>query len=92
MPNSHLVLVLMITSLYNAFMAKKQRFSDQLRRAVMECGKTRYKISLETDIPQSNLSRFVHGNAGLSMESIDLLCECIDARLEMDRKAPKKKR
>ena len=35
---------------------------------------TRYKISQATGISQANLSRFVHGTRGLSMESLDALC------------------
>ena len=70
-------------------MAKKQRFSDQLRRAVQEAGKTRYQIHKETGIDQGNLSRFVNEGAGLSMESIDKLCECLGLWLAADDPAKK---
>ena len=39
--------------------------SEQLRRAVETCGQTRYRISQETGIPESVLSRFVAGGAGV---------------------------
>ena len=70
-------------------MATKQPISDQLREAIRECGKTRYRISLETDISESILSRFVNRGAGLSLANIDILCKCIGARLEWDAPASK---
>ncbi len=48
--------------------------TDQLRRAVQDCGETRYSISKTTGIPASVLSRFVASGAGLRSENIDLLC------------------
>ena len=66
-------------------MAKKQSFTDQLRNAVLNCGKTRYAISMETGIPQSQLSRFVNGDGGLSIESIDVICRAIGAELTLKR-------
>ena len=59
--------------------------SDQLRAAVLNCGKTRYRISIETGIPQPTLSRFLNQGAGLSLETIDKLCDCIGARLTTRR-------
>ncbi len=62
-------------------MPKKQPFSEQLRQAIERSDKTRYRISLETDIAQSILSRFVNQGAGLSMESVDRLVECLDLKI-----------
>ena len=58
-----------------------KRISDQLREAVIKSGKTRYRISKETGILQSTLSRFVRGECGLGLDAIDSLCECIGVRL-----------
>jgi hypothetical protein len=59
-----------------------KRISDQLREAIERSGKTRYRISLETGITQSQLSRFVNDPAvSLSLANIDKLCECIGAEL-----------
>lgn len=71
-------------------MAARQTLTEQLREAVRQSDKSRYRISIETGIPQSVLSRFVHGQSGLGVENIDLLCECIGARLVVDAK-PKSK-
>jgi hypothetical protein len=72
-------------------MAKTLRFSGQLRRAVEIATKTRYRISQETGIAESILSRFVNKGAGLSMESIDKLCDCLGLRLTEDDPAGKHK-
>ena len=65
-------------------MAKKRPISEQLREAIRRSGKTRYRISLETGISESILSRFVNRRAGLSLANIDVLCECIGVRLMWD--------
>ena len=45
-------------------MAKKRPISEQLREAIRRSGKTRYRISLETGISESILSRFVNQGPG----------------------------
>ena len=70
----------------------RQKFSDQLRQAIERADKTRYQISMETNIAQSTLSRFIHGKGGLSLESIDLVCQCIGGRLVTDSMGRKKGR
>jgi DNA-binding Xre family transcriptional regulator len=59
----------------------KKRLSDQLRAAVLNAQQTRYQISKATGISEGNLSRFVHGTAGLSLESLDRLCDFLDVRV-----------
>ena len=86
-----IILLVFISSIGNdTGMAIKQTLGDQLRDAIRKCNKTRYRISMETGIEQSALSRFVNGTAGLGLENIDLLAECIGARLVVDAK-PKSK-
>lgn len=63
--------------------------TDQLRRAVEECGQTRYAISKATGIPASVLSRFVAGGGGLRSENIDRLSAYLG--LELRAKARKRK-
>ena len=83
------MLAFTITNGYTSIMAKKQSFTEQLRKAVLNCGMTRYAIFKATGIPQSQLSRFVHGGGGLSIESIDELCEFIGAELVLKQPRPK---
>ncbi len=48
-------------------MTKKQakQFSDEIRAAVENCGKTRYQIAKETGIDAAALCRFVQGQVGV---------------------------
>ena len=60
-------------------MARKQHsFSEQLRQAIDQDERSRYRISMETGIPQGQLSRFMHGKGGLSLRSVDRLCSCLE--------------
>ena len=61
---------------------KQQRFSDQIRRAVKRCGKTRYRLAKETGVDQSLLSRFVRGKSNISLNMIDKLADNIGLRIE----------
>jgi uncharacterized protein YerC len=70
----------------------QKSISDQLRAAVLLCGKSRYRISQETGIDEGVLSRFINTEAGLSMASIDKLCECIGAELVLTAERVKPKR
>jgi hypothetical protein len=69
----------------------RKPFSDQLREAVEQSGKSRYLISLQTGILQSTLSRFVHGECGLGLGAIDRLCDCIGAELKPNKTRSKGK-
>ena len=73
-------------------MAKKDPFSERLRRDVRECGTTRYEISKQTGIPESSLSRFVVGGSGLSMHNLDLLVEFLELVAKSRRKASEERR
>ena len=59
-------------------------FTEQLQSAITESHLSRYRISLETGIPQGQLSRFVNGKGGLSIRSIDRICSLLDLRLQPD--------
>jgi transcriptional regulator with XRE-family HTH domain len=71
-------------------MAKRLQFSEQLRRAVLSCGISRYRLSQETGISESLLSRFVNGDVGISLENIDIICDQIGGQLSIV-KPPKRK-
>ncbi|MBU4271580.1 MAG: helix-turn-helix transcriptional regulator, partial [Planctomycetes bacterium] len=68
-------------------MTKKQakQFSDEIRAAVQNCGKTRYRIAKQTGIDAATLCRFVQGQVGLSMDSLDKLAACIGIRLVVQK-------
>ena len=54
---------------------KKQplSLSDELRQAIERSGVSRYSIWQQTGIDQGSLSKFMDGERGLGMESIDKL-------------------
>ena len=72
-------------------MKKAQRFSDQLRAAILNAGETRYRISKATGIPEGNLSRIVRGDACMSEKSLNLLFEHLGLSLVGPEKAKGKK-
>ena len=47
----------------------------------MKAAVSRYQISKATGIPASNLSRVVHGRAGLSLDTVDKLSAYLGLRL-----------
>ena len=51
--------------------------SDQVRKAIRDCGLTRYRLSHLTGIHESTLSKFMSGSRGLSMAALDALAPVI---------------
>ena len=65
----------------------RTKLSDQLRQAIDTCGQTRYAISKATGIAEATLCRFMSGERGLPMKTLDTLADY----LELDIQAPKRK-
>ena len=59
----------------------KQNVVDQLRHAIRESGQTQLAISAATGIPQGNLSKFLSGERGVSIENFALLCDHLKLKL-----------
>jgi hypothetical protein len=64
------------------------RLSDQIRQAVEGCGLSRYAISKATEIDQATLSRFVSGERGLPMNTLDVLAEFLDLNITTGARYP----
>jgi len=75
-------------------MKKKQpiRFSDEIRAAIENCGMTRYRISKNTGIDAAALCRFVQGQVGLTLDSLDKLAECIGLHVTTIAAKPRSKK
>lgn len=61
-------------------MPKKQQrasLSDELRQAIERSGLSRYSIWQQTGIDQGSLSKFMDGERGLGLESIDKLADLL---------------
>ncbi len=73
-------------------MTKPMGFIEQLRGAIAQSGISMYRLAQLSRIDQSQLSRFMRGERGLSIEGIEKICEIIGARLVIDSKpkAPKR--
>ena len=66
-------------------MRKYIPLTEQLRQALLNCGQTRYAISKATGIGQDKLSRFVHGERGVSCEVMDTLGKYLRLRIVTDK-------
>lgn len=64
--------------------SKRKTLSEELREAVERSGVTRYAIWQETGIDQGTLSKFMAGNRGLSIESIDKLADLLGLHIVTD--------
>lgn len=51
--------------------ANKSTLSQQIREAILQADVSRYEIARETGVGQPALSRFVHGERGLSLDALD---------------------
>ena len=65
---------------------RHKKLSDQIRAAVDESGITRYRLAKETAIDQGALSRFHHGTARLSMDTLDRLAEYLELEIVTRKK------
>ena len=77
---------------HNALMTKRRttKLSDQVRRAIDDCGQTRYRIAQKTGIDQSALAKFYNGHRGLSTTALDRLGEYLGLRIVMDQTSTEK--
>ncbi|MFP4107414.1 MAG: helix-turn-helix domain-containing protein [Phycisphaerae bacterium] len=55
--------------------------SDQLRQAIDKSGMSRYRICQILQISQGHFSRFMHGDAGFSIEHLDELADLLDLHI-----------
>ncbi len=62
---------------------------DQIREAIQASGKSRYRISKDTEITQSQLSRLLSGKRGLSIEALENMAEYLGFEVTLK---PKQKR
>jgi transcriptional regulator with XRE-family HTH domain len=61
-------------------MARKIKFSDQLRQTVDDSGLSRYRIAKMLGVSESLLSRFMSGK-WLGQETVDALAKLLDLQI-----------
>jgi transcriptional regulator with XRE-family HTH domain len=66
------------------------KLTDQLRKAIEDCGLTRYEIAKQTGIDESALAKFFNGHRGLSMEALNALGKFLQLTITMGRKPDRK--
>ncbi|MEZ4515303.1 MAG: helix-turn-helix transcriptional regulator [Chloroflexota bacterium] len=54
---------------------------DDIRIAINASGKSRYRLWQETGISQPQLSQFMAGTKGLSIEALENLARCMDMEI-----------
>ncbi len=66
-----------------------ETFSDQLRRIIADCGRSRYAVCKAAGIDPAHLHRFVNDRPGgrLTNDSIDKLAAVLRLRLVVDSDA-----
>ena len=64
--------------------AESQTLSEQLKVMITTASVSRYAIAKATGVAESQLSRFLSGRAGLSLESIDKVGRFLGLRLVVE--------
>jgi len=72
-------------------MSKRLSLSDQIRRAVDECGLSRYEVCKRLGLDQAHLSRFMAGTEGMSIPLLDRLADFLGVRVVIEKKAGQRK-
>ena len=62
---------------------KSSTIVDQLRQAIADSRETEYMIAKQSGVSQSVVSRFVHGERGIGLETAAKLCA--DLKLNLKR-------
>lgn len=71
--------------------SKRPTISEQLKSAISEYGDTPYALAKASGVSQAALSRFINGERGLTLDSVEKLCEVLGLELQPagQVKAPK---
>ena len=76
-----------MTACENTSIITSMTFSDQVRRAIRNCGLTRYRLAQEAGVEQASLSRFMAGS-GITTTTLDAIAKVL--RLSVEMKGPTK--
>ena len=64
---------------------------DEIRGAIKASDKSRYRLSKETSIPESQLSRLMTGEKGLSFDALERLVDALELEIVIQKKSKRKK-
>ena len=65
---------------------------NEIHRAIERSGETRYAIAKGSGVSQAQLSRFVNGQQGLSIEVIEALADYLELEIILKPKTKRKAR
>ena len=65
---------------FNMPVTKPQTLADQLRQAIEHSGVTLYKLSQDSGVDRSQLSRFMRGERDMSLLVTDKVCQVLGLR------------
>jgi len=68
-----------------AMVEKRDSLIGQIRRAARECGLPQNALARAAGIDKAALSRFVHGERGLTMENLNALADVLNLRIVAGR-------
>ncbi len=68
------------------------RVYEELRKAIRASSKTRYRLWHDTGIDQGQLSRFMAGDGGLSIENVEKLVEALGLEIIVRPKRSEKRK
>jgi hypothetical protein len=60
--------------------------SDQLRKAVLNSGLTRYRVAVDAQVDHAVLRRFLSGERDIKLQTADRLAEYLGFELKKERK------
>lgn len=63
---------------------------NELREAIESAGVSRYRISIESGVSQSHLSRFMSGESGCSVENAEKIAEALGLEIVLRPKQRKR--
>ena len=61
-----------------AMVKRHRKPSDQVRKAIADCGMSRYAIAKATGITQATLSRFMAGRVAITLDTLDALADLLE--------------
>jgi predicted XRE-type DNA-binding protein len=64
--------------------------TEAIQNAIESSGVSRYAISKATGIDQSQLTKFMQGQGGLSLASVDTILNCLRLTVELKPRDPRK--
>ncbi len=66
---------------------KRLKFSEQIAKALVECGESRYAVAKATGLTQSTLSRLIGGKGWIGRVSTDALADYLGLSVTVNPKA-----